>query len=268
MTMSSTICCRTTGEVTTKTTSRARGWRAADTSPLTTDATGRRRQWPALLTRPARLAPRGCARLSFPRTGKPRPVRPLHRVRRARDGHARGSSSASPCSACSGSPTTCSRPRPWRFDSAANGFTALTLILSLQASYAAPLILLAQNRQDDRDRVQIEQDRQRSERNLDDTEYLAREVVALRLAMKDMATKDFIRRTAGLLEELDERRAESKAQSRRPERRGPAGLAGLERVSRARPGHRSRDPQADHRTRHGQRHHRRRTPARATSTSS
>ena len=80
----------------------------------------------------------------------------------------------------------------------------LTLILSLQASYAAPLILLAQNRQDDRDRVQIEQDRQRAERNLADTEYLAREVVALRLAMKDVATKDFIRaELRALLEELD-----------------------------------------------------------------
>lgn len=95
-------------------------------------------------------------------------------------------------------------PEDFRFDSAALGFTALTLILSLQASYAAPLILLAQNRQDDRDRVQIEQDRQRSERNLNDTEYLAREVVALRLAMKDMASKDFIRQELrGLLEELE-----------------------------------------------------------------
>jgi uncharacterized membrane protein len=95
-------------------------------------------------------------------------------------------------------------PEPWRFDSAAIGFTALTLILSLQASYAAPLILLAQNRQDDRDRVQIEQDRQRAERNLNDTEYLAREVVALRLAVKDLASKDFIRsELRSLLEELD-----------------------------------------------------------------
>lgn len=95
-------------------------------------------------------------------------------------------------------------PEPIRFDSAAIGFTALTLILSLQASYAAPLILLAQNRQDDRDRVQIEQDRQRSERNLNDTEYLAREVVALRLAMSDLASKEFIRsELKSLLEELD-----------------------------------------------------------------
>ena len=84
-------------------------------------------------------------------------------------------------------------PEPWRFDSIAIGFTALTLVLSLQASYAAPLILLAQNRQDDRDRVQIEQDRQRAERNLADTEYLAREVVALRLAVRDLASKEFIR---------------------------------------------------------------------------
>ena len=95
-------------------------------------------------------------------------------------------------------------PESLRFDSLALGFTALTLILSLQASYAAPLILLAQNRQDDRDRVQIEQDRQRAERNLADTEYLAREVVSLRLAMKEVATKDFIRaELRALLEELD-----------------------------------------------------------------
>lgn len=95
-------------------------------------------------------------------------------------------------------------PEELQFDPRLTNFTLLTLILSLQASYAAPLILLAQNRQDDRDRVQIEQDRQRAERNLADTEYLAREVVALRLAMKDVATKDFIRaELRALLEELD-----------------------------------------------------------------
>lgn len=76
-------------------------------------------------------------------------------------------------------------PETVRFDDAALGFTALTLMLSLQASYAAPLILLAQNRQDDRDRVQIEQDRQRAERNLADTEYLAREIVALRISLEE-----------------------------------------------------------------------------------
>lgn len=97
-------------------------------------------------------------------------------------------------------------PGQWRFDSIALGFIALTLVLSMQASYAAPMILLAQNRQDDRDRVQIEQDRQRAERNLADTEYLAREVVALRLAMKDMASKGFIRaELRTLLEQFDQR---------------------------------------------------------------
>ena len=97
-------------------------------------------------------------------------------------------------------------PEAWRFDSVALGFIALTLVLSMQASYAAPMILLAQNRQDDRDRVQFEQDRQRAERTLADTEYLAREVVALRIAIKDMASKDFIRaELRALLEHLDER---------------------------------------------------------------
>lgn len=80
-------------------------------------------------------------------------------------------------------------PAQWRFDSADNGFTALTLVLSLQASYAAPLILLAQNRQDDRDRVQIEQDRQRAERNLADTEYLAREIVSLRMRVQELSSQ-------------------------------------------------------------------------------
>ena len=84
-------------------------------------------------------------------------------------------------------------PYAWRFDQAANGFTALTLMLSLQASYAAPLILLAQNRQADRDRVTAEQDRQRAERNLADTEFLAREMAAVRVALADVATRDFVR---------------------------------------------------------------------------
>jgi uncharacterized membrane protein len=95
-------------------------------------------------------------------------------------------------------------PEEAQFDPRLTNFTLLTLILSLQASYAAPMILLAQNRQDDRDRVQIEQDRQRAERNLNDTEYLAREVVSLRLAVKDLASKDFIRaELRALLEELE-----------------------------------------------------------------
>jgi uncharacterized membrane protein len=72
-------------------------------------------------------------------------------------------------------------------------FIFLTLLLSLQASYAAPLILLAQNRQTDRDRVQFQEDRQRTERLLADSDYLAREIAALRLALGDVATRDYVR---------------------------------------------------------------------------
>ena len=84
-------------------------------------------------------------------------------------------------------------PESAQFDPRTLNFTLLTLILSMQASYAAPLILLAQNRQDDRDRVKFEQDRQRAERNLADTEYLAREVVALRMAISELASREFVR---------------------------------------------------------------------------
>ncbi len=82
-------------------------------------------------------------------------------------------------------------------------FILLNLFFSVQASYAAPLILLAQNRQDDRDRVSLEQDRQRAERSLADTEFLAREIAALRIALGDVATRDFVRsELRDLLEEL------------------------------------------------------------------
>lgn len=96
-------------------------------------------------------------------------------------------------------------PTHLRFDAAALGFTALTLMLSLQASYSAPLILLAQNRQTDRDRVAAEQDRQRAERNLADTEFLAREMAALRIALGEVATRDFVRsELRSLLEEIQQ----------------------------------------------------------------
>jgi uncharacterized membrane protein len=72
-------------------------------------------------------------------------------------------------------------------------FTFLTLLLSLQASYAAPLILLAQNRQADRDRVALEEDRATNQRLQADVEYLAREVAALRLALGEVTTRDFLR---------------------------------------------------------------------------
>ena len=95
-------------------------------------------------------------------------------------------------------------PDPLVFDPYA--FIFLTLMLSLQASYAAPLILLATNRQDDRDKVQMEQDRARDEQNLADTEFLTREVAALRIAMRDVATRDFLRsELRDLLEEMEER---------------------------------------------------------------
>ncbi|MFM7776577.1 MAG: DUF1003 domain-containing protein, partial [Actinomycetota bacterium] len=69
-------------------------------------------------------------------------------------------------------------PSEFRFDE--YPFIFLTLLLSLQASYAAPLILLAQNRQADRDRVTSHEDRSRDERNLAVTEYMVRELAAMR----------------------------------------------------------------------------------------
>ena len=72
-------------------------------------------------------------------------------------------------------------------------FIFLTLILSLQASYAAPLILLAQNRQEDRDRDQLERDRAISTRTQADTEYLARELAGVRLALADVVTMEDLR---------------------------------------------------------------------------
>jgi uncharacterized membrane protein len=82
-------------------------------------------------------------------------------------------------------------PHDLRFDK--YPFIFLTLILSLQASYAAPLILLAQNRQESRDRVVTEQDRQANARAHADMEFLAREVASLRMAVGEVATRDFLR---------------------------------------------------------------------------
>ena len=72
-------------------------------------------------------------------------------------------------------------------------FIVLNLVFSTQAAYAAPLILLAQNRQDDRDRVALDEDRNRAERTKADTEYLARELAALRVAIGEVATRDYLR---------------------------------------------------------------------------
>ncbi|MCC3277798.1 DUF1003 domain-containing protein [Arthrobacter sp. zg-Y40] len=110
-------------------------------------------------------------------------------------------------------------PEAARFDSAALGFTVLTLMLSLQASYAAPLLLLAQNRQDDRDRVSVRQDRERAERNLMDTEYLTREIAELRIALREVATRDYVRsEIRGLLEELLEANDDDGGTNRRRRR--------------------------------------------------
>ncbi len=94
----------------------------------------------------------------------------------------------------------------WRWDP--YPFILLNLAFSTQAAYAAPLILLAQNRQDDRDRVSLEEDRARAERTKADTEYLARELAALRLAVGETVTRDYLR---GELEKLYERLAEKES---------------------------------------------------------
>lgn len=83
-------------------------------------------------------------------------------------------------------------------------FILLNLAFSTQAAYAAPLILLAQNRQDDRDRVSLEEDRTRATQTKADTEYLARELAALRLAVGEVATRDYLRSELDRLrEDLD-----------------------------------------------------------------
>jgi uncharacterized membrane protein len=97
-------------------------------------------------------------------------------------------------------------------------FILLNLAFSTQAAYAAPLILLAQNRQTDRDRVQAEEDRARAASTRADTEYLAREVASLRVAVGELATRDFIRGELGRLlepESFEAEKRERKARKRR-----------------------------------------------------
>jgi uncharacterized membrane protein len=81
-------------------------------------------------------------------------------------------------------------PRP-RFD--AYPFIFLTLILSLQASYAAPLILLAQNRTEARDRVALDRDRAQAAQSRADMDFLAREIASLRMSVGELATRDYLR---------------------------------------------------------------------------
>jgi len=95
-------------------------------------------------------------------------------------------------------------------------FIFLTFLLSLQASYAAPLILLAQNRQSDRDRVQYGEDRARTDRLIADTEYLMREIASLRVALGEVATRDYLRsELRDLLDDLDERDARGKKRKKK-----------------------------------------------------
>jgi uncharacterized membrane protein len=103
---------------------------------------------------------------------------------------------------------------PWHVD--VYPFIFLTFLLSLQASYAAPLILLAQNRQADRDRIQYNEDRARTERLIADTEYLMREIASLRVALGEVATRDYLRsELRDLLDDLDERDAKVKKQKKK-----------------------------------------------------
>ena len=125
-------------------------------------------------------------------------------------------------------------PEDLQFDPRSLNYTLLTLMLSLQASYAAPLILLAQNRQADRDRISLEEDRQQNERLQAEVDYLTRELASLRQSIGEVATRDFLRdqlrelteevvaRTApaGGAEDLDaERRREREERERRAERK-------------------------------------------------
>jgi uncharacterized membrane protein len=84
-------------------------------------------------------------------------------------------------------------------------FLFLTLILSLQAAYSAPLILLAQNRQDDRDRVNLEEDRSQARKSVADAEYLAREIAAIRLALGEVVTRDYLRSELQRLDRFEDR---------------------------------------------------------------
>ena len=99
-------------------------------------------------------------------------------------------------------------PERWQFDPWGRGLVLLTLVLSLQASYAAPLILLAQARQERRDRIADEYDREVAERTQADTEFLAREIAGVRLALADVVTGEEMRDQLGELTKLIERLAE------------------------------------------------------------
>ena len=101
-------------------------------------------------------------------------------------------------------------------------FILLNLAFSTQAAYAAPLILLAQNRQADRDRVQAEEDRARAASTRADTEYLARELASLRVAVGELATRDFIRGELSRLLEADGDDGEAREEAKKRRERALA----------------------------------------------
>ncbi len=124
-------------------------------------------------------------------------------------------------------------PNSWQFDPWGRGLVLLTLVLSLQASYAAPLILLAQARQERRDRITAEQDREVAERTQADTEFLAREIAGVRLALADVVTGEELH---DQLEEL------TKAIERLAAR-----MDGIDRIDVALDDHQAADPaETDH----------------------
>jgi uncharacterized membrane protein len=112
-------------------------------------------------------------------------------------------------------------PDQYQFDPWSRGLVLLTLVLSLQASYAAPLILLAQNRQEFRDRLTAENDRNVAERTQADTEFLAREIASVRLSLSDMVTGETLDerldRLAAVIEHLSDQVATLTRESSRVE---------------------------------------------------
>ena len=90
-------------------------------------------------------------------------------------------------------------------------FILLNLAFSTQAAYAAPLILLAQNRQADRDRAEVERDREMNARSLADTEFLAREMAAIRLALEHKADREDLEDVVTRVTEAIERRPDERS---------------------------------------------------------
>lgn len=119
-------------------------------------------------------------------------------------------------------------PEDLQFDPRALNYTLLTLLLSLQASYAAPLILLAQNRQADRDRISLDEDRTQNARLMAEVEYLTREIAALRQALGEVTTRDYLR------EQLREVTAQVEAAVAGPDYESPSRAERDEREERAR----------------------------------